>query len=183
MPTSANQRTTPNICQTYGAAQNVKSCFVGMKAVTIITSVTIATLSILKHAPCATLKSPPLSKTTKTKFAAIVVVKILKNNFFYMNTTPITQTFLVKVTSVNPRELLRSTLPEHNIEVSPLPTAKHTIIDKDFLTAHHFEDFRDFAITFGNWAYCTDFTYQEKTYTTSFETLLKAFLKDLPTMR
>lgn len=50
-------------------------------------------------------------------------------------------------------------------------------INKPLLTKLGYDDYREFIIAFGNWAYTTDFTYNESAYTTSFERLLKEFIE------
>jgi len=55
-------------------------------------------------------------------------------------------------------------------------------IDKRFLKAHDFEDYREFIIAFGHWAYTTDFTYRSNLFDpdegANFTRFLREFIKD-----
>jgi len=50
------------------------------------------------------------------------------------------------------------------------------IVNKTLLKKLGYEDYREFIVEFGNWAYGENFTYREKVYTTSFERLLQHFI-------
>lgn len=52
------------------------------------------------------------------------------------------------------------------------------IVNKILLKRLGLEDYREFAEALGHWAYTTDFTYNERAYTTSFDRLVQAFVKE-----
>jgi hypothetical protein len=51
------------------------------------------------------------------------------------------------------------------------------VVNKALLKKLGFEDYREFIVEFGNWAYSEDFTYREKIYTSSFERLLQNYIE------
>jgi hypothetical protein len=64
---------------------------------------------------------------------------------------------------------------------SLLKSRKKIVINKKLLKSIDCEDYREFIIVFRNWVYSSDFTYQDYKYTKSFNTLLRAWLKELLT--
>jgi hypothetical protein len=56
---------------------------------------------------------------------------------------------------------------------------KDIVINKRLLKQLGIDDYREFVIQFGDWAYTTDFTYRDNIYEQSFQRLLRAFVEDL----
>ena len=51
-------------------------------------------------------------------------------------------------------------------------------INRTLLKKLGFEDYREFVIAFGHWAYTTDFTYRSNLYEVSFDRLLAEYIKE-----